>query len=1329
MKNLRKLRLLLFLAIAACTAATASGQAIRMFNADDNLSSSLINQLYQDRNGIMWIATEDGLNRYDGNKFTSYRHIPNDSTSLCNNFVKSLFEDSDGQLYVCTRRGLQIYDPATDRFLPRLRRDSGKGFNFSINHVIKRSDNEYWTIGDSLVRFAPGKRTVSDATTADELSATLRNAHCAIVDTEKHVWVSNGSELYRVAPDNSMRHYFGKKDDPVVSSMAIGRDGLLYIGTTSKGLMRFNRDRDSFESLTPGISKEIKALFSDSNGDIIQAIDGDGITFYTPATGTNRKFRFSHNKLGPDRQKAHTVLRDADGNIWTGIYQSGIVLMPGQSNSFGYIGYKSERYDVIGKNCVSAICRSHDGNLWVGSDNDGIYSLNDDMSLQRHYYSDEIASPMCIFEDSRGEIWVGTYLHGVGTLDRSTGNMRRLDISDNSRHPGNVCFAITEDRDHNVWLGMLNSGLVKYDIKTGRVIKDFSWRDKIDLWIASLYYSPKTNSLYIGSYSGLQVVDNVSLAEPGINTFFTDDVVYSIDEGPDGCIWLATTNGIIRFNPTDGSSRRYTMADGLHSTTAYAIRHDGHHIWISLNSGLTRFDPATETFSNFLVSDGLQGNEFYKNSAFKAPDGRLYFGGIGGITHFNPRDIASPGRKWAPRVAGFYLHGAPASVGTPVYEASEFRLEPDEDSFSIEFGTRQLGRPESVLFAYAIDDKAWETLPAGTNIVNFHRLEPGKHTLRFKTVDNLTESEVKTLSIAVAHPWYATAWAKALYAAAALLLAVWAAYSYAARLRHRTELLNLTHAEQINEARLQSFVNMSHEIRTPMSLVISPLQKLLATDTDPSRRHEYGLILRNAKRILRHIDELMDLRKIEKRQMRLSLRRTQLVPFIDDIRETFAQVMAGKNIAFSFNYDSSDTSACIDAANFDKIMMNLLSNAVKYTPECGRISIDLERTPDDMVRISVTDTGIGVPDKDKQRIFDRFYQAHGNAAGGTGVGLHLTQQLVALHHGTIVATDNPDGNEGTRFIVTIPAGQEDTGESDAASTAIPGARPTRHGLPFNDPKSLLVPDIDESPAETAHQQAERVLIVEDDEEIRRYLRHELSAKYRVSCCTGGREALDTIFRQAPDLIVSDIMMPEMDGICLTRTIKQNINLNHIPVILVTAMSRDEDNIAAIEAGADDFVTKPFNIEILKSKISGLLTRYRLLKNRYSGSQEHDDKIDKISVESNDEKLMKRIMAVINREMANPDLTVELLASEVGLSRVHLHRRLKALTNQSPRDFIRNTRLRQAATLLSEKRLSVAEVSDLTGFSNAGSFTTAFKRLFGTTPSEYAENKAEASINN
>ena len=270
---------------------------------------------------------------------------------------------------------------------------------------------------------------------------------------------------------------------------------------------------------------------------------------------------------------------------------------------------------------------------------------------------------------------------------------------------------------------------------------------------------------------------------------------------------------------------------------------------------------------------------------------------------------------------------------------------------------------------------------------------------------------------------------------------------------------------------------------------------------------------------------------------------------------------------------------------------------------------------------------------------------------------------------------------------------------------------------------------EEDPGQLQQKPRYTVLIVEDNVEMLAFVVRQLSPVYQILTATNGVEALKVLEGHTVNLIVSDIMMPEMDGICLTRTIKQNINLNHIPVILVTAMSRDEDNIAAIEAGADDFVTKPFNIEILKSKISGLLTRYRLLKNRYSGSQEHDDKIDKISVESNDEKLMKRIMAVINREMANPDLTVELLASEVGLSRVHLHRRLKALTNQSPRDFIRNTRLRQAATLLSEKRLSVAEVSDLTGFSNAGSFTTAFKRLFGTTPSEYAENKAEASINN
>ena len=1320
------------LALLLCAVATiCRPQATRLFNTDHDLSSSLINQLYQDRNGMMWVATEDGLNRYDSNKFTIYRNTPGDSTSLCNNFVKSVFEDADGRLYVCTRRGVQRYYPESDSFGPRFVDVDGHNFMASVNQIVRRNDNEYWLIGDSLKAFAPTDARTIRIRDVRAKGRVIKDIHCAVLDSDGYVWLSKDEQgLFRIAPDNTVSHFFGAKDDPAVSTMTIGADGLLYAGTTSHGLIRFNRDTHSFDFLTGNTGKEVKWVFADTNGDIVQATDGDGIMVYTPATGANVHFRFGDSNFNSERQKAHCVMRDADKNLWAGLYQFGVAMIPAQANSFGYIGHKSINHNTIGSNCVSAIMRDRQGTLWVGADNDGIYTLDAGGACTSHLYNNDIAATMCLFEDSRSNIWVGTYLRGVGIIDRRTGAMRRIDVSEGPNRPGNVCFAITEDRDHNVWLGMLNSGLVKYNLATGTVVKDFPWREIIDPWIAALYYSPKTNSLYIGTYSGLQTVNNVSLAEPVITKIITEDVVYSMDEAPDGTIWLATTNGVVSYVPATGKYRRYTTADGLQSNTVYAIRHDGSHVWASLNSGLSRLDPESGVIANFMLDDGLQGNEFYKSSVFKDADTeRMYFGGTGGITYFNPRDITAPGRTWTPRIAGLYVHGNPALGDKPVYETTEFRLGPDDSSFSVEFSTKELGRPESVLFAYAIDDKPWETLRAGTNIVNLHNLGAGKHSLKFKAIDSLSESETRTITILVASPWYATPWAKALYATALLMLLWWIARSYATRMRHRAELLELTHTEQINEARLQSFVNISHEIRTPMSLVISPLQKLLATDTDNGRRHEYGLILRNAKRILRLIDELMDLRKIEKRQMRLSLSRTPLVPFINDLCDTFAQVTAGKKIALTFDYDSDDTAADIDQANFDKILMNLLSNAVKYTPEGGRIAIRLASdAAAGTVTISVTDTGIGVPDAEKQRIFDRFYQAHGNSAGGTGVGLHLTYQLVALHGGTITVTDNPDG-PGTCFAVSIPIeAATDNPARDIADDAFPGSRPVRLGIPLSDAKSLLVPDLDEPVEKRPAVAAAHVLIVEDDEEIRSYLAHELSEKYKVTTCANGREALEHIFHHAPDIIVSDIMMPVMDGLELTRTIKQNINLNHIPVILVTAMTRDEDNISALEAGADDYVTKPFNIEIVRSKIAGLLSRYRLLKNRYSGSQEHDDKIDRIEVASNDEKLMNRIMAVINREMANPELTVEQLASDVGLSRVHLHRKLKTLTNQSPRDFIRNTRLRQAARLLREKDLSVAEVADLTGFSNAGSFTTSFKRLFGVTPSEYSEAKTEENAN-
>lgn len=1303
----------------------ASAQRISLFDSDRDLSSSLVNFLYQDSHGYMWVATEEGLNCYDGNKFNIYRHNPGDNFTLCDNYVTSLFENKEGELYVCTRRGLQSYNHNTRDFGIRVKDYDGSDFTAMVSDAIINRNGEFWIVGDSIriLQFQPQQKTEDRRLAlAPESVRGLSHIHCGICDKNGNIWLSReGQGLTCVTPDGHVKNFFGQSGDPSISCMVSGKDGLLYLGTTSHGLLRYNSENKSFDSLSPVITKEIKGMFVESNGEILLATDGSGIYVYDPSSGVTGFKPFGAGLISSQNSKTHNILRDTDGNIWISVFQTGVVMIPNYTNHFGYIGKESDKNNAIGENCVSSIFKDSEGILWVGADNDGIYSLNKDFSFRSHFNNELISVPMSIFEDSRKNLWVGTYLNGVGTIDRNTGIMKRIEMPLRSDLPANMCFSITEDRDHNVWLGMLNSGLIKYNIDENKASLDFPWREKIDPYIASLYYSGRTNSLYVGTYSGLQLVNNLSHTSAEVRQLLSDEIVHSIDENEDGVIWIGTTNGIVSYNPSSGEIKRFGVNDGLPSSTVYGVRCDGRYVWMSHNNGISRLDPQSLKIANFSVGDGLQGNEFYKNSVFRDLSGTIYFGGTGGVTYFNPKDISDPGRQWTPRIIDIYTHGLPLLGNSIPYEANKFRLGNDENTFSIEFGTKELGRPENVRFAYSLDGKAWEILPAGTYTVNFYNLDPGNHNLSFRTVDGFTESPIKTVNIAVAYPWFSaplTIWG---YVLVVLVLLWWLVTGYKNRMNNKERLIELQHSDQLNEARLRSYVNISHEIRTPMSLVISPLNKLIANDDNAERQREYKLILRNAKRVLRLIDELMDLRKIEKHQMKLNLKTTPLVPFIQDICDTFARAVADKKQTLDFTYSDSEISAEIDQANFDKILMNLVSNAVKYTPTGGKIHIALSANKD-KIEIKISDTGIGISDKDKEKIFERFYQVKENSAGGTGVGLHLTHQLIILHGGNISVADNPEGR-GTSFILQLPVRSHrvNTGESTGVQKEIEFKSENSH---VEHLQNMKIPEGEQEENKKSSSSSPKLLIVEDDEEIKKYLVTELSHYYRIETSSNGKEALEIIFRNPPHIILSDIMMPMMNGFELTRQIKQNVNLNNIPVILLTALSQDEDNMKAILAGADSYITKPFNIEIVKGRLSSLLNRYRELKNRFSGAQNYDSEIDEIEMESADERLMRKVVAYINRNLTEPNLSVEKLASEIGMSRVHLHRKLKELTNQSPSDFIRNIRLRQAAQLLSQKKLSVAEVAYATGFSSASTFSSAFKRLYGVTPSLYEENNEE-----
>jgi len=573
-------------------------------------------------------------------------------------------------------------------------------------------------------------------------------------------------------------------------------------------------------------------------------------------------------------------------------------------------------------------------------------------------------------------------------------------------------------------------------------------------------------------------------------------------------------------------------------------------------------------------------------------------------------------------------------------------------------------------------------------------------------------------------------WAYCIYVFLLGLLVLGIVNYILSRMRHRREIMKREHAEQLNEAKLQFFINISHEIRTPMTLIINPLEKLLAEKKGGEVQKTYLMIYRNAQRILRLINQLMDIRKLDKGQMFMKFRETDMVGFIDDVMLTFGYMAQKKKIRFSFEHAMPQLKVWVDMNNFDKILMNIFSNAFKYTPEQGEITVTLSTGRDatrrdplkEYFEITVTDSGIGLDREKIERIFERFYQIDNDVTKsnfGTGIGLHLSRSLVELHHGIILAENREDA-PGSRFVIRIPLGSAHlrTDELEDVEAII-----TPHAMLVKPEKTDLEGAFEEEEDEESKKAAKaknrmRILIVEDEEEILSYLKEELEGDYRIMTRKNGREAYDAILADTPDLVISDIMMPEMDGLSLCRKIKQNTNVNHVPVILLTAKSKPEDTMEGMATGADAYMVKPFNTELLKSTIANLIANRKLLKSKFSGAQQQEDKVQKLSMKSADEILMSKIMKVINENLSNPDLNVEMLAANVGLSRVHVHRKLKELTNLSARDFIKNIRLQQAAALLKEKKLTVSEVAYATGYTNLSHFSSSFKEVHGMSPKEY-----------
>ena len=1336
------------------------GQKGKLFTVDGELSSSMVNSIYQDKEGIIWIATEDGLNRYDGAKFSVYRHRSHDKHSLLNNYVRILYETTKGSFFIGTLSGLQTYDRATGIFsdIP-MTFNNGDTLGANVSAVIERSNGEVLigTSGHGVFSLDTKEKHTKARQVSDLVPSYLINQ--LYEDRKGKLWVITGDKgIYSIDRNQRQTHYPNGEKMIWPSSICEDKAGNIYVGCLKNGLFKYNPRTESFEPINSPLYRQlpVKSLYPINQDEIYVGTDGNGMKVYDVRKGVITESPVNITSFNFNKSKVHSILKDKQGNIWLGFFQKGVMIIPPVTNGFKYMGYKSSTHNTIGSCCIMSVCKDHNGSYWIGTDNDGIYCIGADGKPKAHFEPTEDAKHpvpstiMSVYEDSDRNIWIGSYRDGLAKLNPQTGYCDYVYLPDSKEHVQSI-YSIVEDKQRQLWVGAMGAGLYRIDLDTKEIFQcptpksglEYRIEDNIlhNSWINCLLCSDN-NKLYIGTYDGLGCLDIPTMnfaSTYKANRLLQGNVIYALHEDSNHDIWVGTSQGLKHLNHKTKEIKQYTTSDGLPSNSISAIEGDSNgNLWISTNFGVSRFSPGTETFINFYASDGLQGNEFSKGVSYSGPQGEIIFGGTNGITCFSPQEITSPNKKPEIRITDFYIHdqavksgmksGSYNIVTTSVMNADKFHLSHKDNSFSIEFSAMEFYSPERISYSYTFNSNTWVNLQPGVNRVSFSDLTPGTYRFQVRARNYNSYSEVKKLTIVISPPWYVSWWAKIIYYLSAIGIILFVALQIRHRYHARQKMLEHMHAEQLNEAKLQFFINVSHEIRTPMSLIISPLQKLMATDSDKERQRSYNIIYRNAERLLRLVNQLMDIRKIDKGQMQLKFQETDIISFIQDLYYTFTYQATTRHIKLTFHPEVEELKAWIDPKNFDKVILNLLSNAFKFTPEHGNIDIHLcvgdnPNATQEALRhyfeISIKDDGIGIDENELERIFDRFYQirnSQNNSNIGTGIGLHLTRSLVELHHGSITVENNKE-TSGCRFIIRLPLGKEHLTPEEIDNQT---AQKSPVHITTVSPVSPLIEETENVRSKSQY----RILVVEDDEEIRRYICQELSGDFHMQECSNGKEALALIHKKTPDLIISDIMMPEMDGITLCSKIKQNININHIPVILLTAKNREEDNLEGLGCGADAYITKPFSIEILRQTSFNLIKNREVLRNNFLGSQEQEERMMKLEMESPDERLLNRIMRAINDNLSNPKLNVDLIAQAVGISRVHLHRKLKELTNQSTQDLIRNVRLKQAATLLASKRQTINEIATLTGFTNVSYFATAFKELYGMSPTAYMEQNTK-----
>ena len=1294
-----------------------------------------------------------------------------------NIYLKTLTD----RLWIRSYSEFTIYDPVLERFSTPGEYYHGTTIPISgLQSVFTDSKNNTWLLNSKygLYKFNPASQTVDSIAFVPQIkSSNYDNSLSGIAEDNNHLlWViSKAGELLQINPENNRTEQTFYLGDEVINEfnnfqLFIDSDndiwiyspglpyGVFFFDHQTKKIKKYTQSSSSFKLSTNMVS----SVLEDDKGAIWIGTDHGGINILNKKEKTITVLQNnSQNPLAIAQNSITYLYRDNENIIWAGTYKKGISYYHKNLIRFNHFRYSSDAENSLPYNDVNCFVEDNQGNLWIGTNGGGLIYFNRRKNTFTSYLHDadnknSISANVIValHIDSKGTLWVGTYQGGLNRFNGSSFKRYLHEADKPNSISDNRVWSIFEDSKQNLWIGTLNGGLNLFDRTNEQFIHYTS--DDINSvgsnFIMSIIEDSEQN-LWLGTSGGLDMLNlNTKrfthyAADPNTPGLLSDNNANDIHEDVRGLIWVATTQGLNVLNKTQGTFHVFTEADGLANSNIKTIQEDENgNLWIATLKGISKI--SIKNFShqlpinklqvdieNFGLQDGLQGNEFNQKAAYRTRSGELIFGGANGFNLFKPEDIVvqRPNEKIV--LTNFKVFNQNIRVNEPFRKRiildksitynNQISLKHKENVFSLEFAALSYFHPEKNTFQYMLSgfNNEWLEVNSGVNELTFTNLNSGNYQLRIRVSnDNSNWIEMDPpLSIEILPPFWETSYAYIIYflVIAALLFITWKILAERQRLKFEAEQEHreAERIHQVDTLKTKFFTNISHEFRTPLSLILAPIDKLIENSKNDDDKKHLILIQRNARRLMAMVNQLLDFRKMEFQKIKVTKDWGEIIGFIQEIAASFEDLMESKNISFLFSSSHKSLYTYFDKDKTDKIFSNLLTNACKFTNNGGKISlvIDLNTTIEKPVlSVKVSDTGIGIAPEQQMQIFNRFYQTENSETEinqGSGIGLSMVKEYITLLGGDV--TVESQLNEGSTFMVEIPV-ELFTPEEVAANKQLEKAEQKRHKQPPS-AKTDKVPAFDSKKKTLA--------IVEDSSDLRFYLKENFMETYNIAEAENGVEAWTLFEKQLPDIVVSDVMMPKMNGVDLCAKIKSNRRTKHIPVILLTAKTDSAPIVEGYESGADAYLTKPFDFKVLEKRIENLLRSREQLRMSYQSMTGLNP--EKIEVDSEDEKFIKKALKIVEENIAESSFTVEEFGAEMGMSRVSLYKKLLALTDKTPIEFIRVIRLKRAAQLLISSQLSVSEIAYQVGFNNPRYFSKYFSKEYEMLPSEYIEKNRRA----